>query len=162
MDAKPAPVFESADEEIRLLESLQQRGRVRAAEDTVAELGRDLAEHARPEEKPAAFGVQRAEDLLVQVLGNESVVAPELADGTVGIRDTAQPEKREIERAGPALGPFAQDLYLVGIERQAAAFDEELVGLGELERELPCSQLGQARRSHAAARASEPGRHGSA
>ena len=136
-------MFQPADEEVRLLELLQPRGRIGPAEDLVAELRRELAEHARPEEKEAALLVQRAEELLVQVVGDEPVSAAELTHGTVRIFDAPEPEQCEIERAGPAFGPPAEDLHLFGIERKAAGFDEELAGFGELECEVARAELGQ-------------------
>ena len=116
VDAIPTPGFQPCDEEIRLFEPFEERCGVGPAEDPVAELRRHLAEHACPKEEPATLVVQRAEELLVQILGDEPVVASELANGLLRIGDAAKPEKRQVERPGPALGSVAEDLDVLGLE----------------------------------------------
>src|SRR4029079_5201820 len=81
MDTEPSRVLQASDEEVRMLQR-RERGRgVGASEDVVAELDGEVTENRRAQQEPARCLIERAEDLVVQVLGDESMISAELAHG---------------------------------------------------------------------------------
>ena len=61
---------------------------------------------------------------MVQVVGDEAMIAAELAYRVMRVLDAAQPEQREVEGARPALRSLAEHLDLVGLESKPSPFDE--------------------------------------
>ena len=87
--------------------------------------------------------VEGAENLVVQVVGDEAMIAAELAYRVMRILDAAQPEQREVEGARPALCSLAEYLDLVGLECKPSLFDEQLVRLLARECEVARPNLGK-------------------
>ena len=136
MDTEPSRVLQASDEEVRMLQR-RERGRgVGASEDVVTELDGEVTENRRAQQEPARRLVERAEDLVVQVFGDESMISAELAHGVVLILDTAKPEQREVEGSRPSLRSLEEHLDLVGLEDKPATSDEQvgrlLAGEGEI------------------------------
>ena len=107
MDAEPARVLQPSDEEVRMLQRLERGRRVGASEDVVAERDGEVTEDRRTQQEPARRLIERAEDLVVQVVGDESMISAELAHRFVRILDAAKPEQREVEGSRPALRSLA-------------------------------------------------------
>jgi hypothetical protein len=143
MDTEPSPVLQPSDEEIRVLQRLERRGCVGASEDAVEELGGEVAEDGRTQQKPARLVVERAEDLVVQVVGDESVISAEVAHGLMPVHDVAQPEGREVESSRPPFRPLVECLDLVRCKVEALSFDEELGRLLPCEGERAGPHLGE-------------------
>ena len=96
-----------------MLQDLERGRRVGASEDAVAERDCEVTENHAPR-GPARGLIERADNLVVQVVGDESMIAPELAHRVVRILDTAQPEQREVEGSRPSLRSLAEHLDLAG------------------------------------------------
>ena len=143
MDTEPSPVLQPSDEEVRVLQRLERRGCVGASEDAVEELGGEVAEDRRTQQEPARLVVERAEDLVVQVVGDESVISAEVAHGLMPVHDVAQPERREVERSRPPLRPLVECLDLVRRKVEALSFDEQLGRLLQCEGERAGPHLGE-------------------
>ena len=107
MDTEPSRVLQASDEEVRVLQRLERGRRVGASEDAVAERDCEVAEDRRTQQEPARRLIERPEDLVVQVVGDESMISAELAHRFVLILDAAQPEQREVEGSRPTLRSLA-------------------------------------------------------
>ena len=107
MDAEPSRVLQASDEEVRVLQRLERGRRVGASEDAVAERDCEVAEDRRTQQEPARRLIERPEDLVVQVVGDESMISAELAHRFVRILDAAKPEQREVEGSRPTLRSLA-------------------------------------------------------
>lgn len=143
VDPIPAGALESLEECVRALERVQQRPRIVSLEHVVAELRRQLPEHASPLQHRPTIRVERGEHLAAQVLGHELVLTAERAYGRSGVLDRLQPEAGENERRDPAFGALHEHLDLEVVELEAAACHQELARLGGGERERVGSQLGE-------------------
>jgi hypothetical protein len=62
--------------------------------------------------------------------------APELADGSTGVRDGTKPDRGKHQRRRPAFGAVDQELDLARREVETAAVDQQFVGFPLREREL--------------------------
>ena len=126
-----------------MLQRLERGRRVGASEDVVAELGGEVTENRRAQQEPARRLIERAENLVVQVVGDESMISAELAHRVVLILDAAQPEQREVEGSRPSLRSLEEHLDLVGPEVKPAPFDEQVGRLLAREGEIAGPNLGE-------------------
>src|SRR4051794_10738373 len=116
MDPEPFTVLEPGDQEVRVLECVEPRGRVGIVEHTVAEAGSELAEDRRAQQEPARALVEGAENLVIQVVGDEPMLSTELAHCVMLILHAAEPQKRKVERSWPPLRSLPEHLDLIGLE----------------------------------------------
>ena len=79
MDTKPAPVLQTGDQEVRVLERRESRARVGLSEHAVAEVCSELAKNQEQtqQEQPRRL-VEGAENLVVQIVGDEAMIAAEV------------------------------------------------------------------------------------
>ena len=89
MDTKPASVLQTGDQEVRVLERRESRARVGLFEHAVAELGSELAEDRRTQQEQPRRLVEGAENLVVQVIGDEAMIAAELTHRVMRVLDAA-------------------------------------------------------------------------
>ena len=141
VDPIPRSSLESLDEEVRMLEIGQDGRRVGAAEDGIAEVGRDLTEDSSSEHERTLVVVHRRHDLSAQVFGEETVIAPEVPDHGVWVTAGPQPETGQDQRGRPAFRPFDQLVDLRLCDLQLPPCHEKVVGLRGRERELCGSKL---------------------
>ena len=89
MDTEPAPVLQPRDQEVRMLERCESRARIGLFEHAVAEVGSELAEDRRTQQESPRRLVEGAENLVVQVVGDEAMIAAELTHRVVRVLDAA-------------------------------------------------------------------------
>ena len=137
--------YEPADEQVRTFELGDPGGRVGAAQDLVAQLGVELAEHGGREHERARLLVECRDHLLGEVVGHEPLLAAERVhgNGAVAIGNTSEPEGREHQRCGPALRSLVEQADLVGAQVEAVPLHEELLRLGLGEGEIRGADLGE-------------------
>ena len=128
VDAKPAAVLESRQEQIRLLELGQDAARIRPIEHAVAELGGESAQHRGAQEERPSVLIERGDHLAAEVVGDESVIAVELARRGVRIVDPAQPVAGEKQRRRPTLSALAEKLDIANCQFHASPLDEQFRG----------------------------------
>ena len=153
VDAKPASALQPRDEEVRALELGEPGRRIGAVEHAVAELRGELAEDRDAVQERELVLVERRENLAAQVVGHEAVVSSERPHGPRRIVDGPQPQPREDERRGPALGALDEHVDLLRAELEMTENHEQLVRLGGGEREIGLHAPRRAHRRRADARA---------
>ena len=89
-------------------------------QDGVAQRAGQLVEHRRLLEEGELLAVERAEQLVAHVVGEQPVVAAEARDGAVDVLVAAQREGGEIEPGRPALGALEQHEHVLGLEVEPA------------------------------------------
>ena len=141
--AVPPPlVVERDDEQVRALELLQSRLAVRAAGDRIAERSAHAVEERGPQEEVLGLGRQAAEDLLDDVVEDETVAGaePPHLPGLVG--PAAQGDRGQAQHRSPALGARDERGDGRGVELHRHR-SEHLAGLGLSEAEVPCPHFQQ-------------------
>ena len=117
--------------------------RIGALEHAVAQLGGERAEDRDAVQKRELVLVERRENLAAQVVGHEALVSSERPHGPRRIVDRPQPQPREDERRGPALGALDEHRDLLRAELEMTENHEQLVRLGGGEREIGLTHLGE-------------------
>jgi hypothetical protein len=143
VDAVPPALPQPGDEEVGALQRPEHRGRIRAPEHRVAERRGEAAEDRDAQEEAADVVVERTQHLLAQEIGDEAVVPGELADDLRHVVHAAKPDRGELDRGRPSLGPAVEQLELRRLEVDVASAGEQLGRLGRGEREVLGTQLDQ-------------------
>ena len=134
--AEPAAVLESRHEQIRLLELGQDGAGIGPIEHAVTELSGETAQHRGAQEECSGVVIERGDHLAAEVVGDEAVIAAELAGRCVRIVDPTQPITGEKQRRRPTLGAFAEKLDVAGSQLYASPLDKQFRGLLRGKREL--------------------------
>ena len=130
VDTEPFAPLQPMDEHVRAFEVGQDGCRIGALEHVVAELGGKAAENRRLVKKRANVVVERGENLVAQVLGDEVEVSSKLAHGPTWVVDVTKPEPGKDDRSGPAFGALDESLDLLRSELDMPSLDEQLARLG--------------------------------
>ena len=109
--AVPLPVRVERDQEhVRARELFEHRGRVLAAEDRVAQIGREPSQHRGAQQKVPGLGCERRQHLIGQVVRDVPSAAGERPHPTIGILEVTKPQRRQIQPGGPSLRTLDEQL----------------------------------------------------
>jgi len=104
----PASIVERDNEQVFPVEDVDDLCRAGRTDHGIAERRAKPAENGCPHEELPDLGRLAAEHLLGQEVGDEPVVAAELADEGARVGVAAQRERREVQSGRPPLGPLDQ------------------------------------------------------
>ena len=103
-----AAVVEWGDEHIRAFEFDQSRGRALCAGQRVGQRAVHLIDDRRHQHEVALGGPERLQDLLGEVLADETVLPSEARDERGPVLRPADGQVGEVQAGRPALGPFRE------------------------------------------------------
>jgi hypothetical protein len=138
-----APGVERDEQQIRMFEFGEQRGRIRLACRRVAERPAEALQNRCPQQERPQLGRLPGEDLGRQIVDEITFVAGEALDQCARIRMPAKRERRQIERGRPALRPRLQPFDVRGRELQTEGIGQECRRLLVAEAKLAGTQLVQ-------------------
>ena len=113
------------DGQTRPRQAAQRAAGPAAAEDRVAQAAREPLQRCRALEQREVVGRQAAEQRVLDVVGDDPVVAGEARHRGPEVALLAQRQPREVQRRGPALGDAGQRDRLLGVEAQPRAAQHE-------------------------------------
>jgi hypothetical protein len=125
---------------VRSCQRRQRLGRARSLQHRVAERARQRVEHRRPQHELELARRQAAEDLVAQVVRDESILAAEPVRRRRAGAAVAERQRREGQPRRPSLGPAQQGLRSVAIEPESRE-PEEQGGLAPGHGEVARSEL---------------------
>ena len=122
--------------------SASTRGRVLAAEDRVAQLGREPPQHRGAHQKVPGLGRERGQNLVGQIVGDVPSAAGERPHTLIGVLEITKPQRRQIQPRGPSLGPLDEQLDALAGQLDPLAHDQ-LTRLVDRESQLARANLRQ-------------------
>ena len=109
--AVPLPARVQGDQEhVRARELREHRGRVLAAEDRVAQLGREPSQHRGAQQKVPGLGRERRQNLIRQVVRDVPSAADERPHPLIGVLEVTQPQRRQVQPRRPSLRTLDEQL----------------------------------------------------
>jgi hypothetical protein len=118
----------------------QHLARSAAFEDGIAERAGQAVEHRRAPQEGALVVLQRAEQLVPDVVRHQAIVAREARDRPVHVPLAAERQRRQIEPCRPALGALEQHEHVLGRELEAGKL-EHRGRLAAAHREVALAQV---------------------
>ena len=129
-------------EHVRADEICEHGGRVLAAEDRVAQLGREPGQHRRAQQELPFLRRERRQDLLGQVVRDVPGAAGERPHARVGILEVAKPQRRQVQPRRPSLRALQQQLNTLAGQLDPLTH-EQLVRFVDREGKLAGANLAQ-------------------
>ncbi len=134
----------TGEEDRTSLEFHDRRSRIGPLEDVVTQVDVELDEHRRAQQEAAKVGADLVENLLGEVVGDETAAPAEAIREVGEVVASLHRDRCELEANGPPLGPVDQLLDEGWIEFASTHESEEFGSLSRVECEIATTNLGEA------------------